>query len=75
MLTINSFLFYILKDISIRLRSDENTTTVVFPSEFYLALDITSYTGVLFSLVGLTLFFLTHLIFKYDFLTVNLRHE
>ena len=54
------------KDISIRLRSDENenTTAVVFPYEFYLALDITSYIGVLFSVTGLTLFLCTHLIFK-----------
>ena len=55
------------KDISIRLRSDENENTTAvdaFPYEFYLALDITSYIGVLLSLGGLSIFLLTHLIFK-----------
>ena len=54
------------KDISIRLRNNENgnQTAVIFPHEFDLALEITSYIGVLLSLGGLSIFLLTHLIFK-----------
>ena len=58
-------LFHTNKDISIRLESED--LIVVFPREFYLALDITSYIGVFLSLGGLTIFLLTRLIFKYVF--------
>ena len=59
-------LFHFDKDISIRLRNNENgnQTAVIFPHEFDLALEITSYIGVLLSLGGLSIFLLTHLIFK-----------
>lgn len=35
-----------------------------FPEEFLLALNVTTIVGVVFSLVGLLLLILTHLIFK-----------
>ena len=49
------------QDIAARIDGD---TTIAFPEAFLLTLSIVSYVGVFFSLVGLIIFLLTHLLFR-----------
>ena len=51
------------QDISVRVQGGNET---VLPDEYILVLDITTYIGVLFSLMGLVIMLLTYLVFKWE---------
>ena len=60
-----------LQDISIRV----NRNGTGFPPEYTLALEIITYVGVFFSLMGLILLILTHLLLKYVQQQLNLNTQ
>lgn len=64
---IHIILITLLKDISSRLNGNENGTDHELPENLKLGLEITTYIGVVLSLMGLIIFILTYLAFTYDY--------